>query len=126
MTTVNAKNPFPSMKVGSDAAMTFPAFVVKNNKGAGPKGQTSNAQIKKVAFKGVKQYNPDFNKGGSMNLLKDLWSHIKEWSDWKMKDWIKAAIVAIIVIWVISWMTGGAAQTNGLAAFSKTLTRRCR
>ena len=33
-----------------------------------------------------------------MNLLKDLWAHIKEWSDWKMKDWIKAAIVAIIVI----------------------------
>jgi hypothetical protein len=54
MTTVNAKNSFPSVKVGSDAAMTFPAFVVKNNKGAGPKGQTSNAQIKKVAFKGVK------------------------------------------------------------------------
>ena len=44
-----------------------------------------------------------------MNLLKDLWDHIKEWSDWKMKDWIKAAIVAISVIWVLSWMTGGAA-----------------
>ena len=44
-----------------------------------------------------------------MNLLKDLWSHIKEWCDWQMKDWIKAAIVAIVVIWVISWMTGGAA-----------------
>jgi hypothetical protein len=54
MTIVSAKNPFPTMKVGSDAAMTFPAFVVKNNKGSGPKGQTSNAQIKKVAFKGVK------------------------------------------------------------------------
>jgi hypothetical protein len=26
-----------------------------------------------------------------------------------MKDWIKAAIVAIVVLWVISWMTGGAA-----------------
>jgi len=25
-----------------------------------------------------------------------------------MKDWIKAAIVAIIVIWAISWMTGPA------------------
>ena len=44
-----------------------------------------------------------------MNLLKDLWDHIKEWSDWKMKDWIKAAIVAIVVIWILSWMTGGAA-----------------
>ena len=44
-----------------------------------------------------------------MNLLKDLWSPMIEWSDWQMKDWIKAAIVAIIVLWVISWMTGGAA-----------------
>jgi hypothetical protein len=44
-----------------------------------------------------------------MNLLKDLWAHIKEWSDWSIKDWIKAAIVAIIVLWVISAMTGGAA-----------------
>ena len=44
-----------------------------------------------------------------MNLLKDLWDHIKEWSDWKMKDWIKATIVAIVVLWIISWMTGGAA-----------------
>ena len=44
-----------------------------------------------------------------MNLVKDLWDHIKEWSDLKMKDWIKAAIVAIVVLWVISWMTGGAA-----------------
>ena len=44
-----------------------------------------------------------------MNLLKDLWSHLKEWSDWQMKDWIKAAIVAIIVIIVIGQLTGGAA-----------------
>ena len=44
-----------------------------------------------------------------MNLLKDLWSHIKERSAWQMKDWIKAAIVAIVVIWILSWMTGGAA-----------------
>ena len=44
-----------------------------------------------------------------MNLLKDLWAHIKEGSDWKMKDWIKAAIVAIIVIIVIGQLTGGAA-----------------
>ena len=54
MTTVSQKNPFPNMKVGSDAAMTFPAFVVKDNKGSGPKGQTSKMQIKKVAFKGLK------------------------------------------------------------------------
>ena len=44
-----------------------------------------------------------------MKLLKDVWAHLKEWSEWGMKDWIKAAIVAIVVIWVISWMTGGAA-----------------
>ena len=35
------------------------------------------------------------------NQVKDLWAHLKEWSDWKMKDWIKAAIVAIIVIVII-------------------------
>ena len=46
-----------------------------------------------------------------MNLLKDLWAHLKEWSDWQMKDWIKAGIVAIIVLVVISQLTGGAAQT---------------
>ena len=32
-----------------------------------------------------------------MNLLKDLWAHIKEWSDWKMKDWIKAAIECVVL-----------------------------
>ena len=42
-----------------------------------------------------------------MNLVKDLWAHLKEWSDWKMKDRIKAAIVAIIVIIVISQIGGG-------------------
>ena len=36
-----------------------------------------------------------------MKLVQDLWAHLKEWSDWSMKDWIKAAIVAIIVIIVI-------------------------
>ena len=35
------------------------------------------------------------------NQVKDLSAHLKEWSDWKMKDWIKAAIVAIIVIVII-------------------------
>ena len=56
-----------------------------------------------------------------MNLLKDLWDHIKEWSDWKMKDWIKAAIVAIVVLWIISWMTGGAAQTMVWQLLAKPL-----
>ena len=51
---VKSKNPFPNLKVSSDAAVVFSPYVVKQNKGAGPKGQTSNAQIKKVAFKGVK------------------------------------------------------------------------
>ena len=36
-----------------------------------------------------------------MKLLQDLWNHLKEWSDWQLKDWIKAGIVAIIVIVVI-------------------------
>ena len=51
---VKSKNPFPNLKVSSDAAVVFSPYVVKQNKGAGPKGQTSNMQIKKVAFKGVK------------------------------------------------------------------------
>jgi len=51
---VKPKNPFPNTKVASTAEQVFPAFVVKQNKGAGPKGQTSNMQIKKVPFKGVK------------------------------------------------------------------------
>ena len=36
-----------------------------------------------------------------MNLLKDLRRHIKEWNDWKMKDWIKAGIVVVIVLIVL-------------------------
>jgi hypothetical protein len=51
---VKTKNPFPTLKVSSDAAVVYSPYVVKQNKGAGPKGQTSNAQIKKVDFKGVK------------------------------------------------------------------------
>ena len=44
-----------------------------------------------------------------MNLVKDLWSHLKEGSDWKMKDWITAGIVAIIVLIVLSQIGGGGA-----------------
>ena len=51
---VKSKNPFPTLKVSSDAAVVFSPYVVNQNKGGGPKGQTSKAQIKKVAFKGVK------------------------------------------------------------------------
>ena len=36
-----------------------------------------------------------------MNLLKDIWAHIKEWNEWKMKDWIKAGIVVIVVLVVL-------------------------
>ena len=53
VTIVPQKNPFPNLQVSSDAVVYSP-FVQKQNKGGGPKGQTSNAQIKKVAFKGVK------------------------------------------------------------------------
>tara|TARA_R100001079_G_scaffold53975_1_gene27590 strand:- start:205 stop:390 length:186 start_codon:yes stop_codon:yes gene_type:complete len=51
---VKQTNPFPNPVVGSDAAITFSPFVVKQNKGSGPQGQTSKQQIKKVPFKGVK------------------------------------------------------------------------
>jgi hypothetical protein len=54
MTTVSQKNPFPNRKVAGTAEQVFSPFVVKQNKGAGPKGQTSNMQIKKVPFKGLK------------------------------------------------------------------------
>ena len=54
MTTVTQKNPFPNRKIASTAEQVFSPFVVKDNKGTGPKGQTSKMQIKKVAFKGLK------------------------------------------------------------------------
>ena len=44
-----------------------------------------------------------------MKLLKDLWANLKEWSDWSMKDWIKAAIVTIVVLVIMYKMTGGGA-----------------
>ena len=36
-----------------------------------------------------------------MNLLKDLWGHLKEWNDWKLKDWIKAGILVVIILIVL-------------------------
>ena len=36
-----------------------------------------------------------------MILLKDIWAHLKELNEWKMKDWIKAGIVAIVVLFVL-------------------------
>ena len=41
-----------------------------------------------------------------MKLLKDIWQHLKEWSDWGMKDWIKAGIDAIVVIVVLGKISG--------------------
>jgi hypothetical protein len=37
-----------------------------------------------------------------MKLIKDIITWIKEWNDWGMKDWIKAGIVAIITIIILS------------------------
>jgi hypothetical protein len=54
MTEVPQKNPFPKTIAVSDAEVVYSPFVVKDNKGSGPQGQTSRMQIKKVAFKGVK------------------------------------------------------------------------
>ena len=51
---VKQKNPFPNLQVSSDAAIVYSPYVIKQNKGSGPQGQTSKMQIKKVAFKGVK------------------------------------------------------------------------
>ena len=36
-----------------------------------------------------------------MNLFKDLWTHLKEWSEWKLKDWIKAGILVVIILIVL-------------------------
>ena len=36
-----------------------------------------------------------------MKLLKDIWEHLKEWSDWGMKDCIKAGLVAIVGLFVL-------------------------
>ena len=41
-----------------------------------------------------------------MKLLKDVWAHLKEWSGWGIKDWIKAGIVALVVILILRSMLG--------------------
>lgn len=51
-------------------------------------------------------YNQTTTKEVSVKLLSDVWAWLKEWNDWQMKDWIKAGIVAIIIIVVLSKMTG--------------------
>jgi|TARA_R110002050_G_scaffold88569_1_gene186913 hypothetical protein len=37
-----------------------------------------------------------------MKLLKDIWGWIKEWNDWGMSDWIKAGVVAVVVVVILS------------------------
>ena len=44
-----------------------------------------------------------------MKLIKDLWAHLKEWSDWGMRDWIKAGIVCVVGLFILYKMTGGGA-----------------
>ena len=69
----------------------------------------ARATGQKLALKKGGKVKKSYRKGGlkrskqevSMNLLKDLWTHIKEWNESKMKDWIKAGIVAIIVLVVL-------------------------
>ena len=41
-----------------------------------------------------------------MKLVKDIIDWVKEWNDWGIKDWIKAGIVAIVVLVVLSKMLG--------------------
>ncbi len=36
-----------------------------------------------------------------MNLIKDLWNHLKEWNQWGMKDWIKSGIVVVVVLVIL-------------------------
>ena len=36
-----------------------------------------------------------------MQLIRVLVDWIKEWNEWKMKDWLKAGIIALVVLIVI-------------------------
>ena len=36
-----------------------------------------------------------------MNLIKDLWNHLKEWNQCGMKDWIKSGIVVVVVLVIL-------------------------
>ena len=36
-----------------------------------------------------------------MQIIRDLVDWIKEWNEWKMKDWLKAGIIALVVLIVI-------------------------
>ena len=36
-----------------------------------------------------------------MQLIRDLVDWIKEWNEWKMKAWLKAGIIALVVLIII-------------------------
>jgi hypothetical protein len=36
-----------------------------------------------------------------MQLIKDIWTWVKEWNEWKMKDWIKAVVIVIVVLIIL-------------------------
>ena len=41
-----------------------------------------------------------------MKLIKDCWAWVKEWNEWGMKDWIKAGIIVLVVLFILYKMTG--------------------
>jgi len=43
-----------------------------------------------------------------MQLLKDVWSWVKEWNEWKMKDWIKAVFIVVVVLIILKTIFTGA------------------
>ena len=75
--------------------------------------KTTGQKVQKMKKGG--KVKKGYRKGGlkrsksevQMNLLKDVWAHLKEWNDWGMKDWIKAGIVAIVVLVVLKTIIPG-------------------
>ena len=41
-----------------------------------------------------------------MKLVQDIIAWVKEWNDWGMKDWIKAGIICVVVLVILSKMLG--------------------
>ena len=69
----------------------------KKSVGAGMKKGGSSQKLMKGGMKKTKKKKQEVN----MNLLKDLWGHLKEWNEWKLKDWIKAGILVIVILVVL-------------------------
>jgi len=44
-----------------------------------------------------------------MKLLKDIWAWLKEWNEWQLKDWIKAGVIVVIVLFILWKMSGAGA-----------------